>query len=166
MNWKLRYSNECIIISYILPYIARAFEDKDHTQEINQINIFHFLCCFLSIKETNEQSLLLNKPIIMSHYPYNTINSELENIGIHIPNNIDKQLFIIVQNNKLIINDLNDNKREELIIFGNKIKIIQHYCFHAKIHGLSRLLGKLLTRIWWIYHSSSPISKSFNDFNI
>ena len=166
MNWKLRYSNECIIISYILPYIARAFEDKDHTQEINQINIFHFLCCFISIKETTDQSLLLIKPSIMSHYPYNTINIELENIGINIPNNINKQLFIIVQNNKLIINDSYDNRREDLIIFGNKIKIIQHYCFHAKIHGLSRLLGKLLTRIWWIYHSSSPVSKSFNDFNI
>ena len=24
---------------------------------------------------------------------------------------------------------------------------------------MSRILGKLLTRIWWIYHSSSPIMK-------
>jgi hypothetical protein len=46
--------------------------------------------------------------------------------------------------------------------FGEKIKAIQHYCFHAKITGLSKIIGKLLTRIWWIYHMSSPIMKPYN----
>ena len=166
MNWKLRYTKEAIIISYIIPYIARAFEDKDHTQENNQIDVFHFLCCFISINETHEKSLMLNKPNIMNNYPYNTIKNELENMDIYIPDNIDKQLYNIVQLNKLVINNNNDNnKREELLLFGNKIKSIQHYCFHVKIHGLSRLFGKLLTRIWWIYHSSSPVSKSFYNYN-
>ena len=48
--------------------------------------------------------------------------------------------------------------------FGEKVKNIQHYCFHSKHTSLSKLLGKLLTRIWWIYHLSSPIMKSINNY--
>ena len=51
--------------------------------------------------------------------------------------------------------------REQLFNFGNVVKHIQHYYFHTKVVGLAKLLGKLLTRIWWIYHLSSPISTNF-----
>ena len=54
-----------------------------------------------------------------------------------------------------------DELRQRLMNFGEKIKAIQHYCFHSKISGLSKIIGKLLTRIWWIYHTSSPIMKPY-----
>ena len=31
--------------------------------------------------------------------------------------------------------------------------------------GLSKIFGKLLTRIWWIYHTSSPIMNPFHNYN-
>jgi len=51
-----------------------------------------------------------------------------------------------------------NNLRENLIQYGNLLKIIQHYCYHSKITGVAKLLAKLLTRIWWIYHNSSVIN--------
>ena len=58
--------------------------------------------------------------------------------------------------NKLIYK--NDYKlRDNIINFSEHVKHLQHYFFHKKEIILTRLLGKLLTRIWWIYHTSSPI---------
>ena len=48
-----------------------------------------------------------------------------------------------------------DELRKRLMQFGDTIKNLQHYCYHTKIVGLTKLLGKLLTRIWWIYHNTS-----------
>ena len=30
---------------------------------------------------------------------------------------------------------------------------------------MARLLAKLLTRIWWIYHKSSPLAKAFGHYD-
>ena len=73
-----------------------------------------------------------------------------------------------IKNNKLFkcsIEKEADIIRQRLFEFGNRIKAIQHFCFHNKITNISRLLGKLLTRIWWIYHTSSPIMRPVNYFD-
>jgi hypothetical protein len=78
-------------------------------------------------------------------------------------------LFIIqsIRNNTVI----GTREAEKLVIrndlkeFGKKIKIIQHFCFHNNLSNLTRLLGKLCTRIFWINHSSSPIMKRINEFD-
>ena len=74
----------------------------------------------------------------------------------------------IIKNNKLFkctTEKEADIIRQHLFDFGNRIKAIQHFCFHNKIINISRLLGKLLTRIWWIYHTSSPLVIPFNCFD-
>ena len=39
------------------------------------------------------------------------------------------------------------------------------YCYYyIKGDPNQEKLGKLLTRIWWIYHLSSPIMKSINNY--
>ena len=168
MNWKLRHNNDCIIASFLLPYLKREFEDKDYSQEINQINLAHFLCNFFSIIQTNEISNSLEKYYILNTEPYNQIIDKLKLINIYIPENIDNKLFISIQNNSININTSEtfvDKLRTRLIDFGEKIKSIQHYYYHSKITGLSKLFGKLLTRIWWIYHTSSPIMKSLYEYD-
>jgi ribosomal protein L9 len=94
----------------------------------------------------------------MAYSPFNQIINELYNLDIILSKNIDNKLFLSIQNNSLInnISDIEKNNlRNELIDFSNTIKIIQHYCFHIKITGVAKILAKLLTRIWWIYHTSS-----------
>lgn len=156
MNWKLRNNNNCIIISHLIPYLKRGFNYKDSTQIQNQIQIAHFLCRFFN-KSTISTNILL-EPDIMAYSPFNQIINELYNLDIILSKNIDNKLFLSIQNNSLInnISDIEKNNlRNELIDFSNTIKIIQHYCFHIKITGVAKILAKLLTRIWWIYHTSS-----------
>jgi hypothetical protein len=167
MNWILRYNDECILVSFLLPYIKRAFETKDHTQENNQILLAHFLCRFISVKPAKNSNDILDDPLILLSHPYNLIISQLEILQINVIKLVDNKLFLSIQNNalvKLSSEDNTDKLRQRLLEFSEKIKYIQHYCFHSKIIGLTKIFGKLLTRIWWIYHTSSPIMKSFYEF--
>ena len=62
-----------------------------------------------------------------------------------------------------------DNLRDELFKFSDKVRNIQHYFFHTKQVTVARTVGKLLTRMWWIYHTSSPLMKSwkvYEDFSL
>ncbi len=164
MNWKLRYDEDSLISSLLVPYLNRAFSGKDHVQENNQIELAHFLCRFISTKATLSESLKLEDPELLKSEPYSTIPDILEQCQIDIPAMIDNRMFMSIRQNSIIKSaseDETDELRHNLLEFGEKIKNIQHYCFHKNIAGLSRILGKLLTRIWWIYHTSSPIMKPF-----
>jgi len=164
MNWKLRYTDECVISSFLITYLRRAFEDKDHTLESNQVTLAHFLCRFISTISTTDEINVLSDPEILSSHPYNQILGKFEELQIEFPKMIDNKLFKSIQLNsivKLDSYDELDELRQRLMNFGEKIKAIQHYCFHSKISGLSKIIGKLLTRIWWIYHTSSPIMKPY-----
>ena len=158
MNWKLRYSNDGIILSLLLPYLRRGFENKNSTQENNQIEIAHFLSKFISTKETIKYEDNLSDPLILLESPYNLLINQLEDLQLDIPKMIDNRIFLSIQNNALIKcnSDIEtDDIRNRLMQFGDTIKNLQHYCYHTKIVGLTKLLGKLLTRIWWIYHNSN-----------
>ena len=163
MNWKLRnYGEESLLASYLIPSLRRAFEGTDHTLEKNQIDIAHFLCSFISTKETSNPDDALVPLDILTEWPYNQIAEQLDELQIELPKMIDNKLFLSIQHNNIVKShseDATDKLRHRLMEFGEKIKNIQHFCFHSKIVGLSKLMGKLLTRIWWIYHSSSLITK-------
>lgn len=169
MNWKFRYDDNCIIASYLIPYLRRAFEDKDHTKELNQISLAHFLCHFFEVKEAPTELDAMETMSLFLQDPYNMIANDMMDLQVDLPKLIDNKLFISIQSNTLIkceTEEMDDILRNRLMAFGEKIKKIQHYCHHSKIVGLSRLMGKLLTRIWWIYHMSSPIMKSLNEYEL
>lgn len=168
MNWKLRYSDECIVSSFLITYLRRAFEDKDYMLESNQIQLAHFLCRFISTSPTETLENVLIDPEILKQHPYNQILEKFEDLQIEFPKMIDNRLFKSIQQNTLVKLDSEqelDEFRQKLLIFGDKIKAIQHYCFHSKISGLSKIIGKMLTRVWWIYHTSSPIMKPYNTYD-
>jgi hypothetical protein len=169
MNWKLRYTDESLIASLLIPYLRKAFESKDHTQENNQVELAHFLCRFISTSSTKNSDNVLEDPYILSTSPYNQVLAQINELQIELPKMIDKRIFQSIQQNsivKLQSEDATDELRHNLLEFGEKIKNIQHFCFHSDIIGLSRIIGKLLTRIWWIYHTSSPIMKPINHYDI
>ena len=168
LNWKFRYTNEGIIISILLPFIKKAFDYKDHKLEINQINLAHFLSRFIHTKIADDENSILEDLDLLKTSPYNTIFNKLNEYNLNIINNIDNKLFKSIQNNCIIktnSDDENNELRSRLFDFGKKIQIIQHYCYYSKIISLSKIISKLLTRIWWIFHSSSPIMKPLHDFN-
>ena len=158
MNWRLR-NGDNLIICYLIKYIRRAYESLDSKVERNQIEIARFLCNFISIDEADDEYIL--EPLeILEKEPYNNILSELHDLDIIIPDNIDSKLYLSIQRNLLFdCEDINltDKLRSKLYDFGIKIIYIQNYCYQEKYVGLCKLLSKLVTRIWWIYHNSSPI---------
>ena len=168
MNWRLRHSNECLMASLILPYLNRAFSSLDHTQINNQINLAHFLCRFIATDATEDLLHVLENPQILSEQPYDQLLTQIDELQIQMPYMIDNRIFLSIRTNSLIklpTEDETDILRHKLLEFGKKIQHIQHYCFHSNNIGLSRIIGKLLTRIWWIYHTSSPVMKSIYLFD-
>jgi superfamily II DNA or RNA helicase len=152
--WCLRGSNESIIIMFLIPYIRRYFNNMNANIENNQIEISYFLSKFIHIKETDNENNILND--INYKYDFNFLYTQLDRVGINISRNIDNSVWLSIKNNCLIrLND--DELRQDLFDYSTKLKILQHYCFHSKYINLTKLLGKLLTRIWWIYHSSSAV---------
>ena len=55
----------------------------------------------------------------------------------------------------------NDKLRKRMFEFFDKVKCLGHYLFHDKKGDVVILIGKLLTRIWWIIHDSSPLRKKY-----
>jgi hypothetical protein len=168
MNWEFRDSEECVLISFLLPYLRRAFEMKDHTKEKNQTDLAHFLCQFISTVAPSSPENIMEEHELLKTSPYNIMKSELKNLQLDVIEQIDNKLYQSIQMNsiyKLESEDESDILRNRLLEFGEKLKYIQHYFFHLKIVGMSKLMGKLFTRIWWIYHSSSPISKPLETYD-
>lgn len=167
MNWMFRSCDDSVLISFIIPYLRRAFEGKDHTKETNQIMMAHFLSRFICTIEADCDENIIEDPELMLESPYDTIISTLEELQIDVPTKVDNKIYRSIQQNSLLTEDTlqeTDILRQRLVEFGDKLKHIQHYCFHSKIVCLSKIMGKLLTRIWWIYHTSSPIMKSFKTY--
>jgi hypothetical protein len=168
MMWILRHSDEPVTISFIIPYLIKAFECVDPNIINNQINIAHFLSYFVNKYETDNIEYKLPNYSLFEQASFSKIFKILEDIQLEISKNIDGRVWFSIKNNKLFkctTEKEADIIRQHLFDFGNRIKAIQHFCFHNKIINISRLLGKLLTRIWWIYHTSSPLVIPFNCFD-
>jgi len=151
----LRYSNDSIIVSVLIPYIQKYFNNSNPNNEPDQVELAYFLSNFIDIKYTNDSTNLL-KQDTFKKYNLNEIKNKLNNKNIIINDNIDGRIWISIRNNVLVnIND--DILRQDLFNYKIKLRALQHYFYHTNNINIAKIFGKLLTRIWWIYHSSSPI---------
>jgi len=157
LQWILRYSNDSIISCVLIPFLQKYFGNSKPNNEPDQIELAYFLCNFIDIKYTNNKYDDLNK-FCSQFRKFNL--SEIKNIlatkDIIINNNIDCRIWISIRNN-LLVNIDDEIIRQDLFHYNIKLRALQHYFFHTKQITLAKLFGKLLTRIWWIYHSSSPV---------
>ena len=80
----------------------------------------------------------------------------LTDLGFNINKNIDNILFKIIEFNKVDIIDFSKKEkvRNRLCIFGDFIRLLQNYHFRIQ-DPFHKILGKLFTRIWWIYNDSA-----------
>jgi hypothetical protein len=167
MVWRLRHDLDCVSVSMILPEFRKTFESVDPNMERFQINAALFLSHFMNMKEADDSKHMLPDCEFTKEGLISTLKLYGDNLGVSIPEKIDSKVYETIIFNKLLnlktekeIDDL----RNDLFKFSEKIRHIQHYFFHTKQVTVTRLLGKLLTRIWWIYHTSSPLMKSWQSF--
>ena len=157
LMWKLRYSEKCLKVPFYIDFLKKNFRRKNPIDEGHQVEISHFFCAF--VKDTcdlpdSDQSTLEKLSI------YSSLFEILDLKQLEDERKIDSRLYQSIKANKLITcdNEMEFNRlREELMDLGNTIRFFQHYFYYSEEIVITRLIGKLLTRIWWIYHSSSPI---------
>lgn len=155
LMWNLRYGNEGVILCILMPYLKKYFDTSNPNEELKQIEIAYLLSKFIHWEEASCEEHIIPE-LNGTKMDFDIIYDELNNYNIHIPIYIDGKIWLSIRNNRLF--DLKDNiLRQRLFDFSTKLRSLQHYCYHIKQVNLTKLLGKLLTRIWWIYHSSSPI---------
>lgn len=166
MMWRFRQSDDGYRVAFLLSFIRKIYKNSDPKIEKNQIDISHFLSNYIEIHSTNDIECILNETDQAKEY---NIKNHLETLGLETIENIDSRVFESIKLNKLYLTANRKEKsilRERLLNFGEKVRNIQHYFFHCNEISITRLLGKLLTRIWWIYHTSSPVMEPIERYDI
>ena len=157
MLWKFRHTDNCFRVPIVIQFIKKLYRNCNPTNETTQVECSKLLSYFLNIKEVDETF----EDKLTPFEKFDTdIHEVLESMALDIPQFIDGRIYLSIQKNKLFECSERDETnilRESLMEFGNLVRIIQHYFFHCNEIPITRLLGKLLTRILWIYLSSSPI---------
>ncbi len=165
MMWRFRQSDDGFRVAFLLSFIRKIYKNCDAKLEKNQIDISKFLSQYIEIHESKNETILENTD---SSIKYN-IKSHLETLGLETIDNIDSRVYESIRMNKLYETENRKEKsilRERLLTFGEKVRNVQHYFFHCNEENITVLLGKLLTRIWWIYHLSSPVMEPIDRYDI
>ena len=164
MMWRFRHSDDGFRVAFLLSFIRKIYKHCDAKQEKNQIDIAKFLSNYIEVHESKNDSLELTEQAIKLN-----IKEHLETLGLDTIINIDGRVFESIRLNKLYETENRKEKsilRERLLLFGEKVRNIQHYFYHSQEETITVLLGKLLTRIWWIYHLSSPVMEPIQRYDI
>ncbi len=158
MLWRFRHTDDVFRIAFLVIYIRKIFFNCNYKNENTQIEFAKFIANYIDVYETDNMDFKLEQSSLASDFP---INNHLTTLGLDVQiNNIDSKVFECIRLNSIIPTENGYEKsklRERLMNFGEKIRNIQHYFYHCREQPITRLLSKLLTRIWWIYHSSSPV---------
>lgn len=163
MIWRLRENQDSFRVALIIPYLEKAFRQSNPNNEMEQINLARFMLSFLMVIEVDENDDYVIPPFkLFESAPYNQIKVRLSKLQLDVPDIVDGRLMRSIQMNKLLTLTTEPEThqlRDKLMQFSDMLMAIQHYFFHSQKIQITRLFGKLLTRIWWIYHMSSPIYK-------
>lgn len=118
-------------------------------------------------EEANTDETRLKELDILKQKPYDELVSTMDALELSVPEYVDNRMLKCICENRLINQGTTKKTaeiRERILEFGEMLMCIQHYFFHSKQVSITRLLGKLLTRIWWIYHLSSPVMKRLESY--
>ena len=163
IGWPLRQSLDCFRMLRLVPFIRKMYLNCNPVNELTQIECAHFLLQFYDIVATDTDVL----PPMELCKQYN-IHQELEKIALAVPKNIDSKLYKAIRQNSINTDSPKEKRdlRKRLYKFVSIIKALQHYFYYTKEVCVSRLLSKLMTRIWWIHHMSSPLMESTIGYTI
>ena len=160
MLWRFRNSDICFKIPVLLQHIRKVFRSCNPTNESTQIEFAKIMALIIDPIETEEDSP--HKLSKVCSIPQDEILGIFSEIQLIIPQNIDSLVYESIRLNSLFpLEDykLKSKLRERLLEFGQKVRIVQHYFHLSREINITRLVGKLLTRILWIYLTSSPLRK-------
>ncbi len=164
MCWSLRHSEDCIRVPFLLGFIRKIFCNSNPSNEKTQVEFSKFLLQFIDCHQATDDIHVLSPVECSKQY---NIHEHFDKLDLSVPSRVDSRVFESIQQNSMSSSYSTKEKsviRYRLFKFGMKIETIQHYFFFSEEVVLARLLSKMLTRIWWIYHMSSPVMESIVKF--
>lgn len=170
LMWQFRQCDEALMLPLILRHLEDGFSTARATNEGDQISVALYLLHFINTNESSGNDLPLHHLFEEKQKDfYDSMKDFDEGFGFDIPDNIDGDLYTCIKENRCVQTKCimeNHIIREKITSFINKLRAIQHYYYHmgltesddkSKHINICKLLGKLFTRIKWIYHTSSML---------
>ncbi len=175
LMWQFRHTDFCIMLPQVLNILEAGFQTAQATDQGEQISIAHFLLHFMCIYETDDTTKKLElHPFLLKNERYmalyNILKDEDNGYAFDISDNIDNQLYLCIRENRCIECSFDEKHklRNRLFEFISQLKFIQHYYYYMgktaeeevknKYVNITKLLGKLFTRMKWIYFTSSYLA--------
>jgi hypothetical protein len=149
LMWRFRKDKLCIIVPFLITYIRKIYCKCSFKDENIQIDFANFILPFLEEGDIECNNIHINKYKLFDH---------LDKLELSVSRKIDSNISRSIRENRIIVNN-NTIYRDKILNFGEKLRIIQHYFYYSKEENIAKMIAKLLTRIWWMYHSSSPLMK-------
>lgn len=172
LMWQFRQTDECIMLPLILQHLESGFARARSTDEGDQVSVAHYLLHFIEIEESNGNPIPPHPLILKEHKNfYESMKDDEEGYAFDISDDIDGSLYYCIRENRCIpTNNILEKHhlRERLSRFIYKLRAIQHYYYHMSFEdtplkgrhiNICKLLGKLFTRLKWIYHMSSMLAE-------
>lgn len=168
--WQFRQTQECMMLPKVLEHFENGFAGARSDNEADQVSAAHYLLHYIEAKEVTNTAMPIHSLISGKHSEfYNSLKDHETGYGFYLPDEIDGDtLRCIVENrciDKLSILEKH-TQRNNIYNFINKLRFIQHYYYNrglssgpdqSKYKNICKLLGKLFTRLKWIYHTSSKL---------
>ena len=160
MMWRLRDSQYCFEIAFLIRFLERAFQDKIPEVKSNQIDLANFLLRFIMYDDVQEiEENKLPELDFFDEEPFNGINELMNQRDLYVPEFCNRDLFNCIRSNTIIDQgtiEKTDDIRNKLLEFSEILIIIQHYFRHCRKKKMTILFAKLITRLRHIYNDSSP----------
>lgn len=173
LMWQFRTTDECVMLPNILETFEEGFATARSTDEMDQVSAAHYLLHFIDCVEEEGENVMPLHPLMKDKFAefYNSMKDDEEGYAFDIPDRINGDLYRCILENRCLP-DLSlmekHNLRERISRFIGKLRAIQHYYYHmgssnntdkSKYVNICKLLGKLFTRMKWIYHTSSMLAE-------
>jgi hypothetical protein len=163
MMWRFRHSEMGFRTAFILNEIRKTYKHCNPKNENTQVEFAKLIAYYVVAKEAISNDHILTD--VESASPQ--LRANFDKLGLDIPEKIDSRVYEIIRMNSFIQTDGPDDKgslRNELFEFGMVLRNIQHYFYHSKEETIAKMISKLMTRVWWNYHLSSPVMEPISRY--
>lgn len=170
--WQFRQTDECLMLPLVLQHFENAFVSARSDNETDQISAAHYLLHFIEVRTAKGNVMPTHSMIEGEHKDfYQKMKDDKEGYCFEIADEIDGDVQQCIRENRCIDTKTvmeKHNLRQKISRFISKLRSIQHYYYHmglvsspsqGKYKNICKLLGKLFTRLKWIYHTSSKLSE-------
>lgn len=162
MMWRFRHSEKGFRAAFLLNEMRKIYKHANPKNENTQIELCKMICYYVDAEKLASEYILTEVDSVTT-----PLRDNFKTLGLDLPDKIDGAIYLCFQQNRLISMPTDKETsmlRVKMFNFGSTVRYIQNYFYHSGEVILTQLLAKILTRIWWIHHMSSPVMVPINRY--